>query len=62
MNKFIAMLAILVVLSAVFASGCTSQGTAIIDEESAGDAVEEVSENIEDAISDLDNIDEELGG
>ena len=60
MNKKAFVLIAVVLISAVFISGCTQ--TSIKSVEEAGDAVTNVSTNIEDVSATLQDIDSTLGG
>ena len=63
MNKILVVLAILVVMSAIFVSGCTSQtGSTLGSEEEAGEALDEVSNDISGVLDDLSDMDDELSG
>jgi len=63
MNKLMTVLAVLVVMSVVFVSGCVEGGgTTVNNAEQASDAVDDVSDSLEDVMSELDSIDESLGG
>lgn len=61
MNKKALVLIIVVLASMVFISGCT-QTTSIRSQEEVGQAVTNVSTDIEDVSSTLDSIDRTLGG
>jgi len=54
------MLAILVVISTVFVSGCIQQGSVTTDEQ-AEDTIDEVNEEVTDILSDLSDMDSGLG-
>jgi peptidoglycan hydrolase CwlO-like protein len=60
MNKMLVMLAILVVISTVFVSGCIQQGSVTTDEQ-AEDTIDEVNEEVTDILSDLSDMDSGLG-
>ncbi|MBS3051135.1 MAG: hypothetical protein J4400_03215 [Candidatus Aenigmarchaeota archaeon] len=61
MNRKALVLIIVVLASMVFISGCT-QTTSIRSQEEVGQAVTNVSTDIEDVSSTLDSIDRTLGG
>ena len=60
MNKMLVMLAILVVISTVFVSGCIQQGSVTTDEQ-AEDTIDEVNDEVTDILSDLSDMDSGLG-
>lgn len=61
-KKVIAFLLVfLAVFSLVFVSGCVERRTSIKNEQQVGEAVTNISENIEDVSSILTDIDRKLG-
>jgi len=62
MNKILVILAILVVMSTVFVSGCVDSGSTLSNEQEAGEALGDVSNDISGVLDDLSEMDEELSG
>lgn len=62
MNKKAVLLIAIVLMSAIFISGCTSQQSSIRSSAEAGRAVSNVSTDVQNVASTLSDIDSSLGG
>lgn len=62
MNKKTMLLLVIVLTSMIFISGCTQQTTGIKNQEEVSQAVTNVSTDVEDVATTLEDIDRKLGG